>query len=280
MQFITFQSKLGPSVGVVRGGEVIPVLGLDMHGVIERGGRDLPLADHMLPLEGLAVLAPLPQPRRNVFCVGLNYVEHAKESAAARGQAVKLPDRPVFFTKATTTVIGPGAAIAVHAQVSTQMDWEAELAVVIGRAGRNIPREHAHDYIFGYTITNDVSARDVQVAHGGQFFKGKSLDATCPLGPALVTPDDLPNPLHLEVTCRVNGVVKQAGNTSDFIFDVPTIIEWLSKGMTLLPGDIIATGTPAGVGFARTPPEFLQPGDVVECAIAGLGTLRNPVAHV
>ncbi len=280
MHFISFQSKLGPSVGVVHGEAVTPVLGLDMHAVIERGGRDLPLADHTLPLAGLTVLAPIPQPRRNVFCIGLNYVEHAKESAAARGQALKLPDRPMFFTKATTTVIGPGAAIAIHPQVSTQMDWEAELAVVIGRAGRDIPRERAHEHIFGYTIANDVSARDVQVAHGGQFFKGKSLDATCPLGPAIVTPDDLPTPLHLEVTCRVNGVTKQAGNTSDFIFDVPTVIAWLSQGMTLLPGDIIATGTPAGVGFARTPPEFLQPGDVVECTIAGLGTLRNPVALV
>lgn len=279
MQFITFQSKLGPSVGVVQGDMVTPVLGLDMFAVIERGGRDLPLADHTLPLAGLKILAPLPQLRRNVFCVGLNYVEHAKESAAARGQAVKLPDRPVFFTKATTTLIGPGDPILIHPRVSTQVDWEAELAVVIGRAGRDIPRERAHEHIFGYTILNDVSARDVQVAHGGQFFKGKSLDATCPLGPMLVTPADLPNPLYLDVTCQVNGVIKQAGNTSDFIFDVPTIIEWLSKGMTLLPGDIIATGTPAGVGFARTPPEFLQAGDVVTCAITGLGALSNPVAQ-
>jgi len=149
--------------------------------------------------------------------------------------------------------------------------------VVIGKGGKDIPREHAMEHVFGYTVLNDVTARDVQTAHGKQFFKGKSLDGFCPMGPSLVTKDEVPDPHSLALRCRVNGELKQEGSTADLIFDIPTILEWLSQGMTLLPGDVIATGTPSGVGFARTPPEFLFPGDVVECEVEGLGLIRNRI---
>jgi len=157
------------------------------------------------------------------------------------------------------------------------MDWEVELGLIIGTAGINIPAEEAYEHIFGFTILNDVSAREVQRRHGGQWFKGKSLDGTCPLGPWIVTRDELGNADDLDLACRVNGVVKQRSNTSKMIFTIPEIIAGLSAGITLEPGDIIATGTPEGVGFARTPPEFLSAGDVVECEIEAIGVLRNPV---
>ena len=232
-----------------------------------------------LPLAGLRLAAPIPAPRRNIFCLGWNYAEHSREAAAVRGKTdVKLPSRPIFFTKATTTVLAPGAPIPRHLEATEQLDWEVELGVVIGRGGVDIPRDQALAHVFGYTIINDVSARDVQTGHGGQFFKGKSLDGTCPMGPWVVTRDEVPDPQALRLTCRVNGILKQEGRTSDMIFDLATTLEWLSQGMTLLPGDLIATGTPAGVGFARNPPEFLHAGDVVECEVEGIGVLRNPVA--
>jgi 2-keto-4-pentenoate hydratase/2-oxohepta-3-ene-1,7-dioic acid hydratase in catechol pathway len=167
--------------------------------------------------------------------------------------------------------------VPLDAVATNQLDYEAELGVIIGKPGKNIPAAHAMDYVFGYTVVNDFSARDAQNGHGGQFFKGKSLDGTCPYGPWIVTQDEIANPHQLRVLCRVNGAVKQDASTADFIFDLPALIEWLSKGLTLLPGDLIATGTPSGVGFARTPPEFLQPGDVVETEIEGIGLIRNRI---
>ncbi len=285
MKLITFHSNIGPRLGVIRlDGNVVPIPALDMLGLIEAGEARLKKAltdtGFILPLDKLKLAAPIPVPRRNIFCVGLNYREHAAESLRAKGQPVVMPDVPVFFTKATTTVIGPNDPIPFDARISKKLDWEVELAVVIGRQGKNIRHSAAWDYVFGYTIINDVSARDIQNLHGGQFFKGKSLDGTCPMGPWIVTKEDLPNPHALRLTCRVNGVVKQEAGTDDMIFDVPTLIEWLSRGMTLLPGDVIATGTPHGVGFARNPPEYLKPGDVVECEIEGLGVLRNRVVAV
>jgi 2-keto-4-pentenoate hydratase/2-oxohepta-3-ene-1,7-dioic acid hydratase in catechol pathway len=229
-------------------------------------------------LDGVRLAAPIPVPRRNVFCLGWNYAEHSRESAAMRGKDAKLPARPIFFTKATTSVIGPDAPIPAHTRHTGQLDWEVELAVILGRGGVDIPRDRALDHVFGYTILNDVSARDLQTGHGGQFFKGKSLDGTCPMGPWLATRDEIADPGALRLSSRVNGIVKQDAGTDQMIFDVPAIIEWLSQGMTLQPGDIIATGTPAGVGFARNPPEYLHPGDVVECEVEGLGILRNVVA--
>jgi 2-keto-4-pentenoate hydratase/2-oxohepta-3-ene-1,7-dioic acid hydratase in catechol pathway len=214
------------------------------------------------------------------MCLGWNYAEHVQESAAAKGLQIKeLPQYPIIFTKATTSVNKPFGDVPWSTAVSTEVDYEVELAIIIGKAGKNIPRSAAMDHIYGYTVLNDISARDLQ-RNGKQFFKGKSLDGFCPIGPWLITVDAIANPQNLAITCRVNGVTKQDGSTQHMIFDIPAIIEYLSLGMTLLPGDIIATGTPSGVGFARIPPEYLQPGDVVECEIEQIGLIRNQVRAV
>jgi 2-keto-4-pentenoate hydratase/2-oxohepta-3-ene-1,7-dioic acid hydratase in catechol pathway len=222
--------------------------------------------------------APIPHPPKNVFCVGRNYAGHAAESARARGAEVKIPKIPVFFTKAPTSVSGPFDDIPWD-RSATQQDWEAELGAIIGVGGRNIRKDEAMRHVFGYTVINDVTARDLQNSHG-QWFKGKSLDAFCPMGPYVVTADEFGDPHTKGIALRVNGVMKQQGNTRDMIFPVDTLIESLSQGLTLEPGDIIATGTPDGVGFARTPPEFLQDGDIMETEVERIGILRNRVvAH-
>jgi 2-keto-4-pentenoate hydratase/2-oxohepta-3-ene-1,7-dioic acid hydratase in catechol pathway len=229
-----------------------------------------------LSVPQVRLCAPIPRPVSNVICLGRNYAEHAAESARASGQEV---ERPTFFTKAVTSVIGPFDEIPFDPDVSSQLDWEVELAVIIGRPARRVPAERALEHVFGYTVLNDVSARDVQFGYGGQYFYGKSLDGSCPMGPWIVTADEVSDPQGLNLRLRVNGVTKQEANTADMIFDVATIIEILSRGMTLGAGQIIATGTPAGVGFARTPPEFLKPGDVMETEIESIGTMRNCVAQ-
>jgi len=220
--------------------------------------------------------APIPRPPKNIFCVGRNFAAHAEEGARARGVAVTLPKVPMFFTKAPTAVIGPYDDVPWHRSATQQVDWEAELAVVIGVAGCTIRREAALEHVFGYTIANDVTARDLQDLHG-QFFKGKSLDGSCPIGPSVVTADEFGDPHAKDIALRVNGVVKQRGNTRDMIFRIEVLIESLSHALTLEPGDIIATGTPDGCGFARTPPEFLQDGDVMETEVEGIGTMRNRI---
>jgi 2-keto-4-pentenoate hydratase/2-oxohepta-3-ene-1,7-dioic acid hydratase in catechol pathway len=188
----------------------------------------------------------------------------------------ELPKHPVFFSKAVTAVIGPFDPIPFDSRVSTKLDWEAELGVVIGRAGKNIAESEAMDHVFGYTVINDVSARDLQRRHGGQWLKGKSLDGTCPMGPCIVTRDERDGS-NLRVATRVNGITKQDSRTTHMYFSLPRLIAELSLGMTLEPGDVLSTGTPPGVGFARTPPEFLAPGDILETEIEGIGCLRNPV---
>jgi 2-keto-4-pentenoate hydratase/2-oxohepta-3-ene-1,7-dioic acid hydratase in catechol pathway len=220
--------------------------------------------------------APIPRPTKNIFCVGRNFVAHAAEGARARGVAVNLPKVPLFFTKAPTAVIGPYDDVPWHQSATQQVDWEAELGAVIGVPGSNIRREAALEHVFGYTIVNDVTARDLQDLHG-QFFKGKSLDGSCPMGPSIVTTDEFGDPHAKELALRVNGVEKQRGNTRDMIFRIDVLIEWLSQGLTLEPGDIMATGTPEGCGFARTPPEFLQEGDLMETEIEGIGAMRNRI---
>jgi 2-keto-4-pentenoate hydratase/2-oxohepta-3-ene-1,7-dioic acid hydratase in catechol pathway len=219
---------------------------------------------------------PIPRPPKNVFCLGLNYLAHAQESARMRGKEVQIPSVPVIFTKAPTTLSGPYDDVALDRSVTTQVDWEVELGVVIGVAGRDIDRRDAHRHVFGYTVVNDLSARDLQSAHL-QWFKGKSLDGFCPMGPVVVTRDEFGDPQQKRLRLRVNGVTKQDSTTADMIFPVDSIVEWLSKGLTLEPGDIIATGTPEGVGMGRTPPEFLSEGDVVETEVEGIGTLRNRI---
>jgi 2-keto-4-pentenoate hydratase/2-oxohepta-3-ene-1,7-dioic acid hydratase in catechol pathway len=213
------------------------------------------------------------------MCLGANYADHAAESSRARGRELQVPEHPVVFTKAVTSVNGPYAPIPYDPRVSTELDWEVELGVVIGLGARHIPAQEALRHVFGYTVVNDVSARDLQFRHK-QYFLGKSLDGACLMGPWIVTADEVPDPQGLDLRCWVNGVLKQDSNTRHQIFDVATVIATLSRVMTLEPGDIIATGTPAGVGFARKPPEFLRPGDVVECEVEGIGRLRNEVLAV
>ena len=225
----------------------------------------------------LRLLAPIPRPRKNVFCVGWNYLEHFEEGAKARPQQQEMPQHPTFFTKVPTTVTGPYDAVPLHAGVTEKLDWEVELGVIIGRGGRNIAEGDALRHVYGYTVVNDVSAREVQRRHGQQWFKGKSLDGSCPMGPWIVTADEVPDPQALRVSCRVNGIVKQDSNTRHMYFRIARIIAELSAGLTLEPGDIISTGTPAGVGHARTPPEFMAPGDVLETEVEGIGLLRNRI---
>ena len=232
---------------------------------------DLPAAC-MRNLSDLTLLAPFDPPRGNVLAIGRNYQKHAEEGARALNTTV---GPPTIFTKAISTITGPHSDIPIDASVSVKIDWEVELGVVMGCRGANIERENALDYVFGYTVLNDVTARDIQREWGGQWFKGKSLDGSCPMGPWVITKDEVPDVQALQLQLRVNGQLKQDGNTRDMIYPVDAIIEWLSIGMTLLPGMVIASGTPEGVGYTRTPPEFLQPGDVMETEIEGIGVLRN-----
>jgi 2-keto-4-pentenoate hydratase/2-oxohepta-3-ene-1,7-dioic acid hydratase in catechol pathway len=223
--------------------------------------------------------APIPRPLKNIFCVGRNYAAHVREGAAAFGKDARLPEVPVFFTKAPTTVGGPFDEVPRHRDVTEQMDWEVELGVIVGRAGRNVAKADALSHVFGYTVINDITARDLQQRHT-QWFKGKSLDGSCPMGPVVVTADEFGDPQDTRVSLRVNGVTKQDATTADMIFPVDTIIEWLSKGLTLEPGDIIATGTPEGVGMGRTPQEWLHDGDVVETEVERIGIMRNRITDV
>jgi 2-keto-4-pentenoate hydratase/2-oxohepta-3-ene-1,7-dioic acid hydratase in catechol pathway len=229
----------------------------------------------VIPAAAVRLLAPLPRPEKNVFCVGRNYREHIAEGERAQNVKIGVTEVPVFFTKPRTAVVGPGAEVPIFPHVSTQIDYEVELALVIGKAGRDIPRERALEHVFGYTILNDVTARDVQRRHGGQYFKGKGLDGSCPMGPWIVTADAIGDPAKLGIRCTVNGELRQDSTTAALIFDIPTLIASLSEGLTLEPGDILATGTPSGVGYAMDPPRFLKDGDRVVCEIDGIGRLEN-----
>jgi 2-keto-4-pentenoate hydratase/2-oxohepta-3-ene-1,7-dioic acid hydratase in catechol pathway len=228
-------------------------------------------------LDSVRLMAPIPVPARNIYAVGWNYLEHFGESLTAK--KADLPTHPVFFTKGTHTINGPYEPIPFDPAVSTKIDWEGELAVIIGTRGRNIAESDAMSHVFGYTVINDTTARDMQIDHGGQWFKGKSLDGHGPTGPWIVVADTI-DCNNLRITTRVNGVVKQDINTSKMYFKVPRLISDLSLGLTLEPGDIIATGTPSGIGAARTPPEFLKPNDVMETEIDRIGLLRNEIRQV
>lgn len=233
-------------------------------------------AGALLKSSQVSLLAPIPWPRKNVVMLGINYREHVDEGARARELEIKYPEWPVYFTKPATSVIGHMGKV-IHHEITDRLDWEIELAVVMGKKGRNIPKDKAYDYVFGYTVCLDMTARELQRQHG-QWFKGKSLDTFCPLGPWIVHKSALPDPQQVRLICRVNGTVMQDGNTRDMIFDIPTIIESLSAGLTLEPGDIISTGTPSGVGFARVPPVYLKPGDKVEGEVEGIGVLQVEIA--
>src|SRR5438309_8488153 len=227
------------------------------------------------PLKDVQLLAPL-EPRQDLIALGLNYKTHVAETTGATKQAAP-PKQPILFGKAASSVIGPDAEIRFDQKITTQVDWEVELAVVIGRRGRDITTAAALEHVFGYTVANDVSARDLQFLDSRQWYRGKSLDTFGPLGPWIVTTDELGDARGLRLTLRVNRVTKQDASTDDLIFGIPEIIASASSGRTLYPGDVILTGTPEGVGFTRTPPEFLRGGDVVEAEVEGIGVLRNRV---
>jgi 2-keto-4-pentenoate hydratase/2-oxohepta-3-ene-1,7-dioic acid hydratase in catechol pathway len=239
-------------------------------------GKPLPeVTGAPIAISSVALDAPIPTPRRNVWCVGRNYHAHAKELAASvfKDNAAKTDEWPIVFTKVPECVVGPHDDVLVPTEVSTQIDYEAELAVVIGKGGKNITREAALSHIYGYTVVNDVTARDVQMRHG-QWDMGKSFDTFCPMGPWIVTADELDG-TKTRVRCWVNGELRQDGPTENMIFDIPTLIETISRGITLYPGDIIATGTPAGVGMGMKPPVYLKAGDVVKVEVDGIGSIEN-----
>ena len=279
VQFST--SSAAPRPGVVDGDTIRPLEGvgsLDELIALDPAARDAAMKRAGAPvrLADATLHAPL-HPKKNVFCVGRNYLAHAEEGARVRGEELKLPTVPTLFTKAPTAITGPDATLNLDGEVSQKYDWEAELAVVIGTTCKDVREEDALAVIFGYTCLNDVSARDLRNATT-QWFKGKTLDDTCPLGPWIVTADEIGDPQKLDVSLRLNGEVKQHASTAVMIFSIARVIAYLSRGMTLEAGDVIATGTPEGVGFARTPPEFLEDGDVMEVEIEKIGVLRNTVS--
>ena len=255
-------------IGSVDDGEIQPLGGASMIEFIERGGSPEPGED-TVALEEARIHAPVARPQK-VICIGLNYEDHAAETGA------DIPEKPIVFSKYANSIIGHGEAIRIP-PITQQPDYEAELAVVIGRTARNVSEAEALDHVFGYTNANDVSARDIQLGEGGQWTRGKAIDTFCPLGPYIVTRDEVPDPQNLSVRCILNGDVVQDGHTSKMIFSVAELVAFLSTGMTLVPGDVIITGTPPGVGMARDPQLWLKDGDEVSIEIEGLGSLINPV---
>lgn len=289
LRLVTYLAGPGaqPAVGVVRAnGRIATLAGVpSMVALIEQGAAGLAAArqaaaaalDDGPRVGDVRLLAPIPDIKRNIYAVGWNYVAHFEESKELRQPGQELPEHPVFFTKSVHTLNGPFDPIPYDAAVSVMIDWECELAVIIGKKGRNISQADALGHVFGYTVINDTTARDLQQKkHGGQWFKGKSLDGHGPMGPWIVPADEIDH-ANVRLLLRVNGAVKQDATTKQMYFKVPRIIAELSQGLTLMPGDIIATGTPPGVGYARKPPEFLKPGDVMESEIVEIGTIRNVI---
>jgi 2-keto-4-pentenoate hydratase/2-oxohepta-3-ene-1,7-dioic acid hydratase in catechol pathway len=284
MKFAAYSHQGIDRIGVVDATEshIRPVDGVTgMVDMIERFGQlksELASPGRSLPMADVRLRAPIAVPRRNIFCVGKNYMDHAREFSRSGFEAgavkgAEIDEYPAVFSKGPNTVIGPHDDVQLHANVTSSVDYEAELAVVIGVGGKDIPADHAYRHVFGYTIVNDVTARDRQKNHK-QWYLGKTLDGFCPMGPWITTSDEL-NPEDLEVSCRVNGERRQHANTRDLIFNIPNLISTISAGLALVPGDIIATGTPAGVGIGFSPPKFLTHGDVVEIEISKLGKIEN-----
>lgn len=229
-----------------------------------------------IDLQKVNIIAPIPRLKRNVICLGLNYRDHVAESQSALSAGIKIPEFPVYFTKIAGDVTGPEEGIYSHPEITQELDYEVELAIIIGKGGSNIPPQEVEEHIFGYTILNDISARDIQRQHN-QWFRGKSLDTFTAMGPCIVHKNAIPFPVELELSSKVNGEIRQYSNTKHLIFDIPYIISELSKGTTLQSGDVIATGTPAGVGMGFNPPKYLKAGDIVECYIEKIGSLINPI---
>ena len=282
MKLVTYLHNGKEAVGVLSedGTAVHPLPFPDMNALIEAPREQLlaaaEAAQDALPLSAVTLLAPIPRPRQDIICLGMNYRDHLTEAANYDSAFAKERPVTVYFSKRVSQAVAPEGFIESHPGLVERLDYEAELAVIIGRTVKNVKAADAADYIFGYTILTDVSARLLQTSHK-QFYFGKSLDGFTPMGPCITTADEIAFPPALTLTTQVNGELRQNSNTELLLNSIAEIIEELSSGMTLLPGTIIATGTPAGVGMGFDPPKFLKPGDVVECSIEGIGTLRNTV---
>ena len=288
MRLVTFATKSGSvHIGALRANdsEIVVLDGVapTMLALIDGGEAALTkaraavaAAAQVVKRADVRLLSPIPRPKQNVMCLGMNYVAHAIESDLARGREPKLPEFPVFFTKALNSVCGDGDEVPLDPNVTSELDYEVELAYIFGKSAKNVSKADALSYIFGYTVVNDISARDLQNRHQ-QFFKGKSLDNSCPIGPCIVTADEIPDPTVLAIKLRLNGDERQNSNTGDLIFDIPTSIEYLTLGSTIEAGQIVCTGTPSGVGMGRNPKEYMKPGDVMEAEIERIGVLTNKV---
>jgi 2-keto-4-pentenoate hydratase/2-oxohepta-3-ene-1,7-dioic acid hydratase in catechol pathway len=303
MKLVTYRTKVdaGARLGAIVNGQVVDLallgvsngitlpasmlefidLGPDAvriaHGLIVAAKNDFPIGC-ATRMANVQLLAPIPRPRKNIFGIGLNYTEHVAESAQSLDTAPDLPRQPVIFSKPPTTVIGPGAPIEHNAKITQQLDWEVELAVIIGTKAKHVERSNALSHVFGYSVIIDMSARDCRRA--GQWIYSKGQDSYAPMGPCIVTADEITDPQTLDLALWVNGTEKQRSNTAFMLFKVDELIADISQGITLEPGDIIATGTPAGVGAGRTPQEWVWPGDVIEAEVAEIGRLRHPVVAV
>ena len=269
-----------PASEILQGAE-----SLDMIGIIEifdnfnleKLENSIDTYQDAIELNQVKILSPIPYPRRNVICLGKNYLDHINEVKGLKNVNSDIPQKPIYFSKIAYPAIGHGDVVDSHSHVVGQLDYEAELAVIIGKKCKNVSAEEAKGCIFGYTIANDISARDIQTSHG-QWHKGKSFDTFCPIGPYIAHRSGISFPPKLKIQSYVNKGLRQNGNTGDLIFDIPAIIRDLTTGITLYPGDIILTGTPAGVGAGFNPPKYLKPGDTVDCLIEGIGTLSNTIA--
>lgn len=278
MKLITCLYEGRERVAALSGDEVVFLRFPDMNTLIEDlSPSTMSVMGSPVPLKDVTLLSPIPRPRQDVICLGMNYRDHAKEAAQYDAEAFT-KERPaaVYFSKRVSRAGDPDGVIPRYEGLVERLDYEAELAVILSKEARNVKAEEAENYIFGYTVLNDVSARDLQTGHK-QWYFGKSLDGYTPMGPCIVTADDVPFPPALDISCKVNGELRQNSNTSLLIHSIGQILEELTAGMTLLPGTIIATGTPAGVGMGFDPPKFLSTGDVVECTIEGIGTLKSTI---
>lgn len=288
MRLVTFKTKSGSvHIGALRANDseivVLDSVAPSMLALIDGGEAALVQARaavaagaQVVKRADVRLLSPIPRPKQNVMCLGMNYVAHAIESDLARGREPKLPEFPVFFTKALNAVCGDGDEVPLDPNVTSELDYEVELAYIFGKTAKNVSKADALSYVFGYTIVNDISARDLQNRHQ-QFFKGKSLDNSGPIGPCIVTADEIPDPTVLAIKLRLNGEERQHSNTGDLIFDIPTSIEYLTLGSTIEAGQIVCTGTPSGVGMGRNPKEYMKAGDVMEAEIERIGVLTNKV---
>lgn len=289
MRFVTFESEGKENIGLLSKDNNSLILlqnlfpNFSMLDLINKFDKDIEAqikllldSTNRIDLNNVILEAPIPTPSRGIICLGKNYREHIKEVAKAIDKESEIPEHPIYFSKLVDRCVGHNGTIPSHKDITDSLDYEAELAIIMGKEGKNIPIDKVEEYIFGYTILNDISVRDAQRKHT-QWLRGKSFDGTCPMGPWIVYKDELKLPIELNIKSYINGELRQNSNTREFIFDIPYIISEFSKGITLKPGDVIATGTPAGVGMGFDPPKYLKPGDEVECYIENIGSLKNNV---